>query len=92
MMRGDTFIEVVHHRACGVRTMIVVDEAREHADVVHPWRGERPRVAHQTRQALSQGIVEAFDVMRETALRRESVGLGWWPYAQPSARWMLVGH
>jgi hypothetical protein len=85
-------MSVVHHRECGVRKMIVVDEERDHADVVHPWRGERPCVAHQTRQAWSPGIVDAFDVMRETASIRESVVLGWWPHAQPSARWMLLGH
>jgi hypothetical protein len=85
-------MSVVHHRECCCRKMIVADEALEHTDVVHPWLGEWPRVTHQTRQAWSPGIVDAFDVMRETALRRERVVLGWWPYAQPSARLMLVGH
>jgi hypothetical protein len=33
-------------------------------DVVRQFLGGRQRVAHQTRNALSQGVVEAFDVIR----------------------------
>jgi len=41
----------------------VVDEELDGTDVVSQFLGDRHRVAHQTRNALSQGVVEAFNVI-----------------------------
>jgi hypothetical protein len=37
--------------------------------------------ARQTSKALSQGIVEAFDVIRFTGFRCNGFVLGWWNHA-----------
>ena len=46
------------------RQVVVADEKLNGADVVGQLLGERKGLAHQTGKALSQGIVEPFDVVR----------------------------
>ena len=59
----------------------MTDQELDGPDVVHQFLGERQRVAHQTRHALSQGVVEAFDVIRFAGLLRNGFVLGWWNHA-----------
>jgi hypothetical protein len=54
----------------------VVDEERDGTDVVSQFLGERQRIAHQTRNALSQGVVEAFNVIGFAGFLRYSFVLG----------------
>jgi len=46
----------------------VADEELDGTDVVRQFFGERQRVAHQTRNAWSQGVIEAFDMIRFTGV------------------------
>jgi hypothetical protein len=70
----------------------VVDEELDGTDVVRQLLGERQRVAHQTRNALSQGVVEAFDVIRFAVLLRNGFVLGWWNHTLVDLIAICVAH
>ena len=59
----------------------MADEERDGTDVVRQFLGERQGSAHQTRNALPQGIVETFDVIRCVGFLRHGIVLGWWNQA-----------
>lgn len=48
---------------CGPREIVVANEILDSTDVRHQFFGEREGRAHQTRHALPQGNVAAFNVM-----------------------------
>jgi hypothetical protein len=64
-----------------MREIVVADEKLDGTDVVRQFLRERERVAHQTRNALSQGVVEALDMIRVAGFRRNSFVLGGWNHA-----------
>jgi hypothetical protein len=53
--------------------MIVADEISSGTDVVGPFLGERQRFTYQTRQALPQRVVEAFNVISFPGVFRNSL-------------------
>ena len=46
----------------------MADKELDGTDVVRQFLGERQRVIHQTRNPLSQGVVETFDIIRFAGL------------------------
>jgi hypothetical protein len=54
----------------------VADEELDGTDVASQFLGDRHRVAHQTRNALSPGVVEAFNVISFVGFLRYSFALG----------------
>ena len=61
----------------------MADEELDGTDVVSQFLGERQRVAHQTRNALSQGIVEVFNVIGFAGFLPYSLVLGRRTIASP---------
>jgi hypothetical protein len=59
----------------------VADEIRDGPDMVGQLFGKRQGCAHETRNAWSQGVVEAFDVMRVAGFLRHGFMLDWWNHA-----------
>ena len=70
--------------------MIVADEILDGPEMVGQLFGKRQGFAHETRNAWSQGVVEAFDVMRFAGFLRHGCMLGWWNHALVGFVWIRM--
>src|SRR5262245_28717110 len=78
------FSVVLNRSCCRLCEIIVADERDERLDgpdMVGQLFGKRQGFAHQTSNALSHGVVEAFYVIRVAAFLRHGFMLGWWNHA-----------